>query len=305
LVELEDVEDFLVEAAREEEFEDGFNSPNSIYERSILFEKSENYDNEGTRYELDAARTDEELVSLLGEDFTVEIDSYPCIRQFGYSMEDDRFTLKSENDKEEYKFAAEDSGFYSAIGTPFNDRVWELYLDQGDNLNGVNRSDNNACDLNDSNIGRKMDLMIETMNQIEQKLYEDGKNILFTSNYRNDVERLPRGRALSSESKKIRDADTNLNLNSVTPTMAMTKRMSDALNPLIQFKHKRASLRGLFVDGFRFDGAENDKLYGVTLLDKDNSEQEKLSREIRDSSNNFFQDAESYARHILESDDIV
>lgn len=305
VVEWRDVKEYLVREVKNESLSDDTGSPSSIYQKDILFDKSSNYDENGTKYEIDELRSDDELVELLGEDFAVETDHYPSVEQFGYSMQDDGFTLKSESLNREYKVAGEDSGYHSILGTPFGDNLWEIYSGPEDQVKGTKRNSSIPCDLSESEVSDDIGLMVDTMEQVENKLYEDERNILFTSNYTQDVDRLERGQELAEDSKKIRDADANLNLESVSPRMAMSKRMSGSLSPLVQFKHERASLRGLFIDGFRFSELESDKIYGITLLDKDNGEQEKLSKRIADKSNEFFQNAESYAEYILEEDERI
>ncbi len=302
VVEWRDVKEYLIREVKDESLSDDIDSPSSVYQRDILFDKSNNYDENGTRYEIDEVRSNAELVELLGEDFAIETDLYPDVERFGYSMQDDRFTLQSEDLNREYKIAGEDSGYQSILGTPFGDDLWEIYSGPEDQVKGVKRDSSSPSDLSKSEVSDDIGLMVDTMNQVEKKLYEDKRNILFSSNYIQDVSRLERGQELAEDSKKIRDADANLNLDGVKPRMAMSKKMSGSLDPLIQFKHERASLRGLFIEGFRFPELENDKVYAITLLDKDNGEQEKLSKRIADKSNEFFQNAESYAKYILKKD---
>lgn len=299
-----DVAGLLKENVEEMELEDSYDdldSSGSVYDEEAVFERTEN-DFEGSVYSLESERSGQEIVELLGSDFSVEVDVYPDVEKFGYSLDDDTFTLDTGDRVEKYGFGMEKSGFYAGVGNPFNSEIWEIFTEREGEVRGYNRTRDDVVDLTGSALDERLGLMTSTMDQVKSKIANKDSNIVMTSNYRQDVERLENGEQLATDSKKIQDADANLSLSNVTPMMAMEKPMSTGLNPLIQFKEKGVSLRALFIEGYRLESTEDDKVYGIALLDKNNGEQDELSDKIEDKNNGFFDDAKDYAEMVIDQD---
>lgn len=271
-------------------------SPNNVQEREFIFEQRNN-SGAGARYE---AETEEGAVE-------VHVDEYPDVEMFGYDPVSDRFTMRTSNGMtEEYAYGSQEEGFIGAVGTPFGNEIWDLFYQvDGANLGGRNRASDRSglTDISGSGVEEKLGLMAETKRQVSSYLADDqDSNIVLTSEYREDVERLPNGHRMDRGSSAIEDIETNLELG-VGPSQAFKKRLTYTLHPFLQAVHGRTH-RALFVEGYRFPDADDNKVYGLRLLNKRRDEQDELSRQIR-RNNTFYDESMEYARDILRTDGII
>ncbi len=272
-------------------------SDSNLHERDLIFSK-EDVSDDGVRYEAE-----------IGDDVVeVQVDEYPNIESFGYDPAKDRFTMKtSEGNIEEYVYASREQNFIGAIGTPFGNEIWELFYDTDQKtLGGRNRAVDGSGlrNLSSSDVGEKMKLMNETKKTISS--YREGEsenNIVLTDRYREDMDRLHGAERMGRDGKAIPTMDENLGLSGIEPVNVCEKPLNDNMHPLLQVD-KYDKYRALFIEGYRVEGAQDDKLYGLRILDKNKGEQDQLSQKIR--KNNTYPDSGTeFAENILDEEGII
>lgn len=180
-----------------------------------------------------------------------------------------------------------------------------FYQVDQNNLGARNRNKNYSglTNISGSGVEEKLELMDEARKEVSNYLADNqNPNIHLTAEYLKDVERLPHGDRMDGDSSAIDDLNRNLGFG-VGPSQVFKKRLTNNLHPFLQAVHGRTH-RALFIEGYRFPEANDDKVYGLRLLNKRRDEQEELSKQIR-RNNTFYDDSMTYARDILKSDGVI